>query len=103
VTHLDRGDDHDVELGAVLATFRDTPGTVLLLADLNTIAAHPLLAAFRQQPGLTDVLSPALHPEVLPSNVDWIFARGLKSIASGQKTNGASDHLIVWANFTLSD
>jgi hypothetical protein len=32
-------------------------------------------------------------------NVDWIFARGLKSAAAGFTDNGASDHHLAWAQF----
>jgi endonuclease/exonuclease/phosphatase family metal-dependent hydrolase len=98
ITHLDRGDDHDMELGAVLAAFDDAPPPKILLADLNTTADHPLLARFRAEAALTDPLGPIAPP----GDVDWIFAKGLTSVAAGFTKNDASDHSIAWADLSLA-
>ncbi len=77
VTHLDRGDDHDMELGAVLAAFDDAPAPAVLLADLNTYPDNAVLTQFRRDPAITD----AIGSLTWPGNVDWILAKGMKSIA----------------------
>jgi endonuclease/exonuclease/phosphatase family metal-dependent hydrolase len=100
ITHLDRHIDHDMELGAVLAAFRDAPLPAILLADLNTIPADKQLVALRADPTVTDCLGQFVGDKIPDSNVDWIFARGLKCTGAGFTDNDASDHKLVWADLT---
>jgi len=100
ITHVDRHIDHDMELGAVLAAFRDAPAPAILLADLNTIPADKQLAALRADPTVTDCLGQFVGDKIPDSNVDWIFARGLKCTGAGFTDNDASDHKLVWADLT---
>jgi endonuclease/exonuclease/phosphatase family metal-dependent hydrolase len=97
ITHLDRHEDHDIELGAVLAMFADSVTPSILLGDLNTDTFDPQLSALRHDPKVTDVIDQCLGSNVPPSNVDWIFARGLRCITGGLTDNDASDHKLAWA------
>ena len=99
VTHLDRHADHDIELGAVIASFYDTPAPVVLLADLNVDADpnDPQLGQLRSDPTVTDALGVVMGKTLTKSN-DWIFARGLKCVAGGLTDDDASDHKLAWAD-----
>jgi endonuclease/exonuclease/phosphatase family metal-dependent hydrolase len=101
VTHLDRHDDHDIELGAVLASFDDSPRPTLLLGDLNTDTLDPQLATLRHDPTVTDVIDQTMGAKLPASNVDWIFARGLRCVGGGLSDNDASDHKLAWAELAL--
>src|SRR5207248_64950 len=93
VTHLDRHEDRDAELGRVIQMFLDAEPPVILLGDLNTAAADPRLSALRQSAGVVDVLKKV---DTVPAgNVDWIFSRGLRTLAAGLKANDASDHSLA--------
>jgi endonuclease/exonuclease/phosphatase family metal-dependent hydrolase len=98
VTHLDRHADHDIELGAVIASFYDTPEPAILLGDLNVDADpnDPQLDELRHDPAVTDALAIGMGPSFVKTN-DWIFARGLKCVAGGLTDNDASDHKLAWA------
>jgi endonuclease/exonuclease/phosphatase (EEP) superfamily protein YafD len=100
ITHLDRHEDHDVELGAVIAAFDNAPKPVILLGDLNTDTFDPQLAALRRDPAVTDALTVSLGSGVPPINNDWIFARGLRCVTGGLTDNDASDHKLAWAELT---
>jgi len=101
VTHLDRHADHDIELGAVIASFYDTPTPVILLGDLNIDAdpADPQLDNLRRDVLVTDALGQAMGANLQKTN-DWIFARGLRCVAGGLMDNDASDHKLAWAELT---
>jgi endonuclease/exonuclease/phosphatase family metal-dependent hydrolase len=101
VTHLDRHEDHDIELGAVLASFDDSPRPTLLLGDLNTDTLDPQLAKLRNDPTVTDVIDQTVGSSLPASNVDWIFARGLRCVSGGLMDNDASDHKLAWAELAL--
>lgn len=100
ITHLDRHEDHDVELGAAIAAFDNAPKPVILLGDLNTDTFDPQLAALRRDPAVTDALTVSLGSGVPPINNDWIFARGLRCVTGGLTDNDASDHKLAWAELT---
>jgi endonuclease/exonuclease/phosphatase family metal-dependent hydrolase len=96
ITHLDRHEDHDIELGAIIAAFNDSPQPAILLGDLNTDQTDPQLSALRHDPTVTDALAVGLNGNV-PTTNDWIFTRGLRCVAGGLTDNDASDHKLAWA------
>lgn len=99
-THLDRTDDREKQLKAVIGLFLALQPPCVLMGDLNTVAADPLLDGLRK----TDGVGSPLHEQILdlpPSNIDWIFTRGLRTISSDRIENDASDHPIVKAELAL--
>jgi len=96
VTHLDRHEDHDIELGAIIAAFMNSPTPVILMGDLNTDQTDAQLSALRRDDSVTDALAVGLAGNV-PTTNDWIFARGLRCVAAGLSDNDASDHKLCWA------
>jgi hypothetical protein len=92
ITQLDRNDDHDVRLGAILAAFYNAPKPVILMGELNSDASDKQLTALRNDPAVTDVLA----GQTLPVDVNWIFSRGLQSVTGGLKNVGSS-HQLAWA------
>ena len=101
ISHLDRHADHDRELGALIASFDDTPSPAILMGDLN-IDADPSdtqLDTLRQEAGVVDCLRQAMGKNLPPSN-DWIFCRGLKCVSAGLADDDASDHKVAWAELS---
>ena len=47
----------------------------------------------------TDVLDPIGRTlgSQAPPRIDWILARGLRTVDAGMRDQGASDHPLVWA------
>lgn len=99
-THIDRTDDREHQLRTVIGLFHALQPPCVLMGDLNTVAADPQLDVLRKTDG---VISP-LHdqiPDLPPSNIDWIFTRGLKTLSAERIENDASDHPIITAEFAL--
>jgi endonuclease/exonuclease/phosphatase family metal-dependent hydrolase len=99
ITHLDRHIDHDTELGAVRAAFYDAPVPVILMGDLNTEGAEPILNMIREDHDVVDAVGLGQANNPLQPKLDWIFARGLRFVGGGLLANDASDHTMAWAEF----
>jgi len=98
ITHLDRHEDHEIELGAAISALMDSPEPAILLGDLNIDAGSDApLKALRADPKVTDALGIALGANMPAESNDWIFARGLRCIGGGLTDNDASDHKLAWA------
>jgi endonuclease/exonuclease/phosphatase family metal-dependent hydrolase len=100
VTHLDRHEDHDQELGEIIALFNSLESPVILLGDLNTTRRDPQLTRLREEPGVVDCLTEHSARIVAEDNVDWIFLRGLACTEASFSDNGASDHHLASATVT---
>jgi len=103
VTHLDRQVDRELQLQQVLALFQSLSPPALLLGDLNTTRADPVLAGFLKTSGAIDLVGPPADPGNDDGRIDWILSRGLERVAAGSVVNGASDHPFVWAEVRLPD
>jgi hypothetical protein len=62
VTHVDRQVDRELQLRHVLALFDTLSPPALLLGDLNTTRADPVLAAFLKTSGAIDLVGPPADP-----------------------------------------
>lgn len=101
VTHADRTTDRPHQLQAIFSLFNSLSKPALLMGDLNTRRADPLLAPHLDSGNWTDCVGPHLSEDP-PNRIDWILARGLKSVAAGRIDNGASDHPCLWAELDLA-
>lgn len=91
VTHVDVGQDRELQLAAVVALFRTLKEPAILLGDLNAGPEHPDIARMLAEPGIVGS-NGAMPPGELPGRVEWIIAKGLKPVAASRCDNGASDH-----------
>ena len=90
--HIDRENDRRHQLRLMIELFLNLQPPCVLMGDLNTDAADPLIASLLEQ---KDVASP-LHDSTANGSprrtIDWIFTRGLKTISATLVENKASDH-----------
>ena len=93
--HVDRENDRRHQLQAVIDLFLNLQEPCLLMGDLNTNAADPLLRELRERPGVRSPLHDAAPQGPTSSNIDWIFTRGLKTISAELVENTASDHPLL--------
>lgn len=99
--HVDSQQDRLRQLRTVIDLFLGLQKPCILMGDLNTTANDPLLIRLREE---QDVSSPLheIDSDGLPAQtIDWIFARGLKTVSAELVTNTASDHPFLKAEFAL--
>ncbi len=99
--HIDRENDRRHQLQTVIDLFLGLQAPCVLMGDLNTPAADPILEGLRQQPGVHSPLHESLSEALRTSNIDWIFTRGLKTISAALVENTASDHPYLQAELAL--
>jgi endonuclease/exonuclease/phosphatase family metal-dependent hydrolase len=99
-THIDRRQDHDLQLQMVIDWFLALPEPAVLLGDLNTTRQDPQLRRLLQFPGVRD---PLWDSQAEPSGkrFDWIVTRRLRTLAAGVADSGASDHPAYWAELEV--
>lgn len=103
LTHIVRRDEREraAQLATAIAMFLSLQEPALLLGDLNTTADDPHLRKLLDTPGVEDPL--ARQRDSLPADrVDWILARGFRTIDAGLIDRGASDHPLVWAELEMA-
>ena len=98
ITHLDRHEDHAIELREVSELFLSLAEPAILMGDLNASANETEIARLQHAPGVTDVTGTA---PVEHRDSDWIFSRGFRNVHGGLKEEGASDHPFYWADMEL--
>ena len=100
-THVDRREDRRAQLEVVARSFLGLRPPAILMGDLNSTEADPVL---RELLGASDVIDALAHVTSKdPSErIDWILVRGLAVLDAGVRNLGASDHPCVWAELTLS-
>ncbi len=101
VTHLDNRIDHDAQLKAVVDLFLSLQPPALLMGDLNTSRADPILQTFLQTTEVVDVVGKVLGDHDPADRIDWILARKLEVRQAGIAFNLLSDHPLVWAELQL--
>lgn len=100
LTHIDRSKDQagQIRMGARL--FDSLAEPALLLGDLNATSDNPEVRNLLARPGVHDCITEG-HGQ--PRNrIDWILAKGLKTVAGGQIANGASDHPMYWVDVSAN-
>jgi Endonuclease/Exonuclease/phosphatase family len=97
ITHLDRQNDRESELGSATSLFLSMQEPVILMGDLNVTNGNAQIESLRKTPGVIDPIGDANG-----QSFDRIFARGMRSTASGFIDKGASDHPLAWADLQLN-
>ena len=98
-SHLDKRQDHDVQLKAIIELFWSVSEPAVLLGDFNTRIDDSQLRALINDPRIDEVISGDQHPS--DKGVDWIFTRGLRARAAEVRDLGASDHPVLCGEFEL--
>jgi endonuclease/exonuclease/phosphatase family metal-dependent hydrolase len=101
VTHVDRVQDNQRQLGAVLDLFLALDEPAILMGDLNATRSDPLLERVLAMPDVHDVVAESLPQPPPDDRIDWILARGLRGVAGEFRRSDASDHPLVWAEVEL--
>jgi endonuclease/exonuclease/phosphatase family metal-dependent hydrolase len=100
-THIDRMDDREHQLKAVIGMFLALQPPCVLMGDLNTVAADPQLEALRKVDGVISPLHDQIPDGPPKTTIDWIFTRGLRTLSAELVENDASDHPMIRADFAL--
>lgn len=104
LTHLDSRDverRHE-QLRIVGELFLSLESPAILLGDMNTLPDDPQLQQLLARPGVTDALAAGMA-EPPPRRIDWILARGLRTVAAGCEDRGASDHPFYWSDLEIAE
>jgi len=95
VTHIDNGPDRELQLAFLAERFAAAPSPKILLGDLNSSTDHPIVATWRNDPGLVVTTGPI--DSAAPIDIDWIVASGFTLVEHWRCELGASDHPAVGA------
>lgn len=97
LTHVDTSQDREAQLQTIFDTFLNLPQPALLLGDLNSDANDPQMQRLLASAGVVDCLADAArnYPR---RRIDWIVARGLRTLDAGMRDDLASDHPCFWAD-----
>ncbi len=71
------------------------------MGDMNSLPDDPQIQRLLATPGVTDAIASGMPQP--PSHIDWIFTRGLQTVAAGMIDHGASDHPCYWAELEVRD
>lgn len=96
MTHIDRSRDQPGQLRMVARLFDSLAQPAMLLGDLNADSDNAEVKNLLSRPGVHDCITEAKGQ---PRNrIDWILAKGLKTVDGGQIASGASDHPMYWVD-----
>ncbi len=97
ITHLNQRYDEERrnQLEAAASLFLSLKEPAVLLGDLNSTEAEPIIEKLKKSSGVVDPLELAPR-EKTADHIDWILLRGLKAVAAGIEKTDASDHPVVW-------
>jgi endonuclease/exonuclease/phosphatase family metal-dependent hydrolase len=101
MAHIDREQDREAQLHAVIQMFRALNSPAVLMGDLNTGPDDPAMQELLKDPGLDSVIHSHLKDSAPGHNIDWLIVRGLDCIAAEYLASGASDHPIIKAKLRL--
>lgn len=102
ITHINPLAIQATQIRTITDQFCSLQEPALLLADLNADFHQPQVKALLEQPGVHDCLAEVPEVGRKSGRVDWIFARGLKTVGGGRLDNGASDHALFWVDLELA-
>ena len=100
VTHLDRGTIRIAQLRYVLQEVEHYD-RLILVGDLNTTIASPVVQELIQENNLTDVFAEVRGESDDPARIDYILTRGMQVEDVGEHPVGISDHPYYWAEISL--
>jgi endonuclease/exonuclease/phosphatase family metal-dependent hydrolase len=95
--HIDRENDRRHQLETVVDLFLSLEKPCILMGDLNTTVADPLLQRLLEHSGVHSPLHEELAERLPSQTIDWIFTRGLKTVSAKLVENSASDHPLIQA------
>lgn len=101
ITHADRTSDREHQLRTIFSLFNSLAEPALLMGDLNTQRADPLLTGYIDSGAWIDCVGAKQENDPF-NRIDWILTRGVKPLSAGLINNGASDHPCAWAELDLS-
>jgi len=103
ITHVTRHTEEarKAQLRSVGELFLALEEPAILVGDMNSPAADPLMAKIIASPGVIDPLRQA--GKASENIIDWILARGFRTVDAGVLDNGASDHPMIWAELAPLD
>lgn len=101
--HIDRENDRLQQLQSVVDLFLGLQPPCVLMGDLNSTAADPLLKELRSHPGVQSPLHDTLGETAPNASIDWIFTRGLKTVSAELVENSASDHALLKAELAIDE
>lgn len=100
--HIDREKDQANQLMMVWRLFESLQSPSLLLADLNAEAKNAQVRELLSIEGVHDCIAESSADSESHGRIDWILARGFKTVTGGHLQNGASDHPLYWADVELN-
>lgn len=99
--HIDRENDRQHQLQAVIQLFLGLQTPCVLMGDLNTTVDDPLLISLREHGDVRSPLNEVLSDGLPRQTIDWIFTRGLKTISASVVESIASDHPCLKAELAI--
>jgi endonuclease/exonuclease/phosphatase family metal-dependent hydrolase len=99
LTHIDRAKDQAGQIRMVARLFDSLAEPSMLLGDLNADSDNPEVRSLVGRPGVHDCITEG--GGAARGRIDWILARGLKTVVGGQIQNGASDHPLYWVDVSI--
>ena len=90
--HVDSQSDRELQLQSVISLFMGLQAPAILIGDLNSKPDDPLLRDLLARPDVVDPLQDAPLDARGRSHIDWILARGFRSLKGELIENDASDH-----------
>lgn len=96
LTHIDRSKDQAGQLRMVSRIFDCLAEPSMLVGDLNADSTNPEVKSILHLPGIHDCITEATGRG--DGRIDWILAKGIKTLSGGQIKNGASDHPLYWVD-----
>lgn len=103
MAHIDREQDREEQMAAVIRLFRALEPPAVLMGDLNSHPLDPQLQGLVRQPGVESVLHSRLGDAIPPDNIDWLIIRGLECTSFELGERGASDHPAIRATLRIGD
>lgn len=103
MVHVDREDDREQQLAAVIRLFQDLEAPAVLMGDLNSPATDPQLSALLEHADMRDVMRVPREERAITDAIDWMIVKGLKPVSATYGSIGASDHPALKADLVLSE
>ena len=99
LTHIDRSRDQAGQLRMVSRLFDSLAQPSMLLGDLNADSDNAEVRNLLARPGVHDCITEG--GGAARGRIDWILARGIKTVGGSQIQNGASDHPLYWVDVSI--
>ncbi len=99
--HVDSQTDRELQLKSVISLFLGLQAPAILIGDLNTTADDPQMQELLRHPEVVNPLRDAPPDARGRTHIDWILARGFRSLKGELVENDASDHPAAIAELQL--